>query len=77
MTESIIGYLANLSKTLDMHQFSVKLAQLLQEPKVYLVQAVVAQVPIDIVIELVGKTVDIQSVGGVGLSQAAIEMRLN
>ena len=48
---------------------------MLREPKTYLIKAVVNNISYDIIYELVAKTIDIQSDGGITLSEAAIELK--
>ena len=58
-----------------MTNFAETLAKTLREPKVYLIRALVCTVDISLILELVGKTIDIQNGGGMDLSEAGFELK--
>lgn len=77
MTDDVIAYIRQAAQTLTSSAFAETLAKVLKEPKLYLVKAVVANIPTDVILNILSKTIDIQSIGGMLLSEAAVELHAN
>lgn len=74
-TDDIVSYLKQAAKTQPAPVFAETLANLLKEPKLYLIRSLVSNVSHEIILDLVGKTIDIQSCGGMLLSEAGMELK--
>lgn len=75
MTDDVVDYIREAGAAQSKADFAQTLAKMLREPKQYLMKGVVNNVPLEIIYDLVGKTIDIQSDGGMLLSEAAFEMK--
>ena len=59
MTDGVVSYLQQAAKCQPSNTFAETLGNLLKEPKVYLMRALVNTVPHETILDLVGKTIDI------------------
>ena len=75
MTDDVVNYLRQNAQNQSKPIFAEILASLLKEPKLYLVRKLVDTVPLEVIFDLVGKTIDIQSDGGMLLSEAGFELK--
>ena len=75
MTDNVVSYLRQAAATQTKNVFAETLASMLREPKLYLVRAIVNNLPNDLIFDLLGLTIDIQSGGGMLLSEAGVELR--
>ena len=75
MTDNVLTYLRQAGLKEPKATFAETLASLLKEPKLYLMRTLVNNVPLETILDLVGKTIDIQSTGGMLLSEAGFELK--
>lgn len=59
MTDGVVAYLQEMAACQPSNTFAETLGNLLKEPKVYLMRALVTTVPHPIIFDLIGKTIDI------------------